>query len=147
MAYKFSQEITPSEPIVMEFSRLASFKTDSGLLTYYMWSSCKKVVVYYEKEAAWFIQDDINICQSISDICRMAPDKLKVSELRMFESLISDKSTVLPTIISDDFLECNWSDYACDRRPIGGNVWFIDNDDSLSDDDAPPSPRKQRRFN
>lgn len=154
----------PDEMELDDFTHLATLTSSNGVLVFWWWSDHRKVIVWQESTHTWVMQNDICIRDSIADILDCSASTVDVSNLMMFEGPACRHGFALSEPLAGLFLDCEWSDYACDRRPVmgdvlkkrvvyprhGGSDWLTGADysesvESLSDDDTPPSPRKMRR--
>jgi hypothetical protein len=153
---------------------LALFTVDDKLLHYYWWRERRQVIIYVHAYKMWLQQDDMVIRDSIADILDWTEASVLTQDMVLFDGPGFGSATPMPDQLERVFLDCEWSDYACDFRPVIGVVvkkifppvpvnthlvfpplrasrWSARSDDefdqsSLSDDDTPPSPRKWLRY-
>lgn len=142
----------PSAEAVRDFLPLAFLTWGDDVLAYYMWPEYRKVIVWTERHNLWFLQDDMRIRDSISDVLGCAAGTLELWNFMLFDGPAYRHGVQMPDKLAELFLDCEWSDYACDRRPVSAriSIRFGDlhtvaaapvqnrNDASVSDDDAPP---------
>lgn len=149
-----------------ECTVLATIATDEGFLLYWWWESQRKVILWSQKHRLWLLQEDMTIRESIADALDWSPAIAEVDNLMIFDGPERRHGMSLPERLVGYFLDCEWSDYACDHRPVSGHVFKKvlppapvytghtifpvfrasrwEDEESLSDDETPPSPRKWR---
>jgi hypothetical protein len=121
---------------------------------FYWWDAHKKVIIWAQKYGQWLLQADMNIRDSILDIVDLPGADVELSNVMLFDGPTFHRGVELPEKMKELFLDCEWSDYACDHRPIMGNISIcyapravsVEREESLSDDETPPSPRRWRRW-
>jgi hypothetical protein len=158
------------EFITKETQILALFNVEEKLLQFYWWRERRQVIVYVHAHRLWLLQDDLLIRESIADALDWSEARVTTDNLVLFDGPGFRHGMAMPTPLERVFLDCEWSDYACDNRPISGSVvkkvfppsppvtshlvfprasrWSprTEDESSLSDDDSPPSPRKWLRY-
>jgi hypothetical protein len=133
---------------------LAWFSTPLGPLTVYWWDLYKSVVLHISYSNLWFIQNNGLIRDSIADIFNWESSLITADELQQFRytSGFTGGYYNLPEDLTSKFLECEWSDYACDRRPIRGHLFERSPmgqtlelaEDEEADSTTPPPVRRRR---
>lgn len=152
----------PAQQALENFLPLAILTLGDDMLSYYWWSSQSKVVVWAQHYNLWLQQNDAKIRDSLADVLGCVGLALETSNMMLFDGPRFHHGVQLPDKMAELFLDCEWSDYACDRRPVTGRLTIRfggahpsvasavsptnSNESSLSDDDAPPSPRRWRRW-
>lgn len=144
----------PSSVALGDFRPLAILTWGDDMLAYYWWTSERKVILWAQRYNLWLQQDDLKIRNSIADVLGCESGTLETWNMMLYDSPAYHHAVHLPEKIAELFLDCEWSDYACDCRPVTGqlSIKFVDahsptdSEESLCDDDAPPSPRRWRRW-
>jgi hypothetical protein len=149
----------PSEAALRGFTPLGILTWGENMLTYYWWDEPRKVVVWAQRYGLWLLQDDCVIRDSLADVLGCSADALETWNLMLFDGPDYHHGLQLPEKMAELFLVCEWSDYACDHRPVTGHLSIrfgdvhpvassadVSSNDSLSDDEAPPSPRRWQRW-
>jgi hypothetical protein len=129
------------------------------MLAYYWWNEPRKVVVWAQRYGLWLLQDDLVIRDSIADILGCSAAAIETWNMMLFDGPEYHHGVQLPEKMAELFLECEWSNYACDHRPVTGHLSIrfggvhpaaavpeSSDESSLSDDNTPPSPRRWRRW-
>lgn len=70
----------------------------------------------YGTQNQWHRQQDMNILDSLCAILGLIPESVRV------EGLEQDGAP-LPQNLAQNFLHCDWSDYACDHRAVRGHIF------------------------
>lgn len=142
----------PSEMALESLQTLAIFTFGDRLIVFRWWAEHRKVIVHSDLNHTWYIQDDLDIRTSLADILDWGSHSVAVDSLMLYDDATYRHGLALPPALERVFLDCEWSDYACDHRPISGRVFkkdlsaAADSSDSLSDDETSISPRKYNRF-
>ena len=146
--------LEPSPSAYGTLSPLAILRWGDNAFAYYWWAAQKKVVIWAEKYSMWLLQTDMNIRDSILDIVDLPGTEVELDSFIVYDGPSLHHAVEMPERMKELFLDCTWSDYACDHRPISGRISIrcttvdstLECEASLSDDDAPPSPRRWRRW-
>jgi hypothetical protein len=101
---------------------LASITTESGALSFYWWNAHRAVVVWAEMYGAWLLQKDLEIRRSLADILDWPESFVHGEHFMLFNNVRYNHGIELPEKLATWFLQCQWSDYACDRRPVSVHV-------------------------
>lgn len=176
------------EFMTAETQILALFNVGDTVLQFYWWRERRQVIVYTQTHRLWLLQNDLRIRESIADLMIWPEFWIEADNMVLFDGPEFRHGFAMPDALEQVFLDCEWSDYACDWRPVSGTITkkvFVptppakthafprvsrwsrdeslrgddetlcgakellrsdDDETSLSDDDAPPSPRKWLRF-
>jgi hypothetical protein len=144
-----SPVITAEDP---NFHLLAAVATFSGGILVYWWAPYRSVILHVSEQNTWYIQEDMLISESLANLMNWDPSLVRSNEIFMYEGrTLGGAGAFVPAEMSGRFLTCEWSDYACEHRPISVTVYeHADNSPpqstmSLSDDEAPITPPGERR--
>ena len=112
----------PSEMALESFQPLAIFTIGDRLIVFRWWAEHRKVVVHNDINHTWYIQDDLEIRTSLADILNWDSLDVGVDTLMLYDTATYHHGVALPSALERVFLDCEWSDYACDHRPLGDHV-------------------------
>lgn len=156
---EFSRSIViqePSEEAQRNLIPLAILVCGNDILVYY-WRGerHRKVFLWAQRYDLWLQQNDMKIRESISDVLGCDSRTLEIGNMMLFDGPMYNYCVQMPTKLEELFLDCEWSDYACDRMPVSGRVSIridsarstapMSNADSLNDDEISSLPRRWRR--
>jgi hypothetical protein len=112
----------PSEAALAAFQPLALISTEHGVLSYHWWSEQRKVVIWAEMYDLWLLQKDLMVRASIADILDWPESFVHAENLMLFDDPQYNHGFQLPEALARMFGDCEWSDYACDHRPVSAHV-------------------------
>jgi hypothetical protein len=146
--------LEPSPSAFSVLHPLSLLNWGDNIFAFYWWAEQKKVIIWAQKYAQWLLQPDMNIRDSILDIVDLPGTDVELTNFVLYDGPLLQHAAEMPERMKELFLDCEWSDYACDHRPVTGRISIrcatvpasLACEDSLSDDDAPPSPRRWRRW-
>lgn len=134
---------------------VAAVTTFSGGILVYWWVPHRSVVIYVSERNEWYLQNDMPIRESLADLMNWDPYLVRSREVFMFTGRSwGGAGAFLPPFMSTAFLDCEWSDYACEHRVIDVTVFeraeVPQSAESLSDDESmcvtPPGERRRWRM-
>lgn len=98
-------------------SYVARILSEQGFFKVFL-SEKEGICIQKESTGQVHTNADKGVLKSLAEILDVAEDEIKVETLYLY----NDESCVFGQFLSaehrDQFLECEWSDYACDRRPV-----------------------------
>ena len=112
----------PSETVLAAFQPLALISTEHGVLSYHWWTEHRKVVIWAEMYDLWLLQKDLVVRASIADILDWPESFVHAENIMLFDDPHYNHGFQLPEALAKVFGNCEWSDYACDHRPVSAYV-------------------------
>ena len=116
----------PSADFLTSAARpLAVLTFDFGVMEFWWWTDEHKVLVRcagpeYEADA-WYLQPDMKIEHSVGELL----DKeyyMTLESMMLFKDDLYRHGKTASEQLRHDFFKCEWSDYACDSRPVSATV-------------------------
>jgi hypothetical protein len=96
--------------------------TEHGVLSYHWWTEHRKVVIWAEMYDLWLLQKDLVVRASIADILDWPESFVHAENIMLFDDPHYNHGFQLPEALAKVFGNCEWSDYACDHRPVSAYV-------------------------
>jgi len=107
------------EPFLTNLQQLAQFSTPEGLFEVFWVPNMDQVVVRYG--TAWYIQPNARIADSLSALICCRDYDIQVTDMFLFDRDYSQGKEAEQEMM-DKLLDCEWSDYACDKMVFQANV-------------------------
>lgn len=103
---------------------IARLTGPDGNLNFHWWVPERAVIVQLTPRDAWYILPDCLIRDSLADLLECDGRELVPGALYMMTTadMGGGYLEALPENMVRTFLDCEWSDYACDRRPVVGHI-------------------------
>jgi hypothetical protein len=103
---------------------IARLTGPDGNLNFHWWASQRSVIVQLTPLDHWYIMPDCGIRDSLADLMDCSEAELTPGALYMM-TMPDERGGYLeplPEKMVETFLDCEWSDFACDRRPVVGHI-------------------------
>jgi hypothetical protein len=111
----------PAETEFTAMYALGTFTfTNNSHIRLYWWNITRSVVITTGND--WYIQKDGLIVDTLAHFLEAERSHVRVDNHFLFNNGCYTNGRTAPHDIVQTFLECEWSDFACDKMVICGNV-------------------------
>ncbi len=103
---------------------IARLTGPEGNLHFHWWVPQRSVIVQITTVDRWYLMPDCVIRDCLADLMECHGSELTPGALYMMTTADGGGGYLepLPEKIAETFLDCEWSDFACDRRPVVGHI-------------------------
>jgi len=103
---------------------IARLTGPDGNLHFHWWVPQRSVIVHIPVVDHWYLMRDCVLRDCLADLMECDGDELVPGALYMMTTPdeCGGHLEALPEKMVETFLDCEWSDFACDRRPVIGHI-------------------------
>jgi hypothetical protein len=111
---------TPAKATFFDMNALGTFTFSNNIhIRLFWWNRC----VIITDGADWYLQKDGGVAETLKHF--HGNMNYAVKNLFLFEDGSYRHGRSAPHEIAQHFLDCDWSDFACDRLVVSGNICAV----------------------